>query len=343
MRHLLNTIYLTQPDFYVFKEGETIVIEKQGQKILQLPIHNIEGIVVMNQLTITPALMEMCSENKIHISFISFTGKFLVKIQNPIHGNVRLRRKQYRVADSKADSLLLAKNFVTGKVYNCRCVLQRLLRDHSEKIETEKIDQVIRALNRTLRVIEKAPDLQKLLGIEGEAAKYYYSIFGSLITNPDTLFCFNGRSRRPPLDEINAMLSFFYTLLAHDVEAALETVGLDPQVGFYHQERPGRSSLALDIMEELRPYIVDRFVVTLINNRQVNINDFVKKENEAVLIEPEARKKLLNIWQQRKQETIIHPFLKEKIEIGLIPYVQALLMARYVREDLDGYPPFLMR
>jgi CRISPR-associated protein Cas1 len=343
IRQLLNTIYVTQSDVYVHKKGETVVFEHSGQKMLQVPIHTIEGIVFYGTVTVTPHLMSLCSERNVHLSFISNTNRFLARIQNPINGNVRLRRIQYKVSDQEDKACALAKNFVIGKVFNSRMVLMRLLRDHSEKVDVTSIKVVVSRLKRSLNYIEQVNSIRTLLGHEGEAAQAYYSVFDALILNHESGFVFEGRTRRPPRDEVNAMLSFFYTILAHDVEAALETVGLDPQVGFYHQERPGRSSLALDIMEELRPYLVDRFVVSLINNQQVSKADFVYKESGTYLIEPDSKKKLLRVWQNRKQDEIQHPFLKEKIEVGLIPYVQAMLLARCLRGDLDGYPPFLMR
>ena len=221
--------------------------------------------------------------------------------------------------------------------------MQRLLRDHGDRVDYDSVKTVCDRIFHSLGKINSACDLYSLLGIEGEAAKNYYSVFGSLIIDSSGCFSFNGRSRRPPKDEVNALLSFFYTILAHDCMAALESVGLDPQVGFYHQERPGRSALALDLMEELRPYIVDRFVVSLINNRQVAKSDFLIMDNGSVLMKPDLKKNLLQVWQKRKQDVITHPYLKEKVEVGLIPYCQALLLARFVREDIDGYPPFLMR
>jgi CRISP-associated protein Cas1 len=343
MRKLLNTIYVTTPDVYMSKEGETILFQRNGEKIMQLPSHNIEGIVVFNNMVLTPALMEMCAQSNIHISFISYTGGFRVRIQNPINGNVRLRRKQYKMADDKECCLGIAKNFCIGKIFNSRCILQRLMRDHSEKINIQEIKRNVDLLGSRINAIDKVQDLQQLLGIEGEAAKIYYSVFDELITNVEFKNVFKGRSRRPPKDEINALLSFFYIMLTHDTEAALQTVGLDIQVGFYHQERPGRSSLALDIIEELRPYLVDRFVVSIINNRQITKKDFIIKENGAVLLNDDTRRKVLQLWQEKKQEKITHPFLKEKIEIGLIPYTQSLILARFIRGDIDGYPPFLMR
>jgi CRISPR-associated protein Cas1 len=238
---------------------------------------------------------------------------------------------------------MLARNFCLGKIFNSRNVLQRLLRDHRDKVNQNEIENAILSLAGSLRKISDSSKIQELLGIEGDAAKIYYGVFNELIVNKTSGFVFNGRSRRPPLDEVNALLSFFYVLLSHEVEAALESVGLDPQMGFYHQIRAGRASLALDLMEELRAYIVDRFVVSLINNNMIDKSDFFRKENEAILLKDEARAKLLQHWQHRKKDMIVHPYLKEKIEIGLIPYTQSLLLARYIRGDIDEYPPFLMR
>ncbi|KAB3529676.1 type I-C CRISPR-associated endonuclease Cas1 [Alkaliphilus pronyensis] len=343
MRKLLNTIYVTLPNIYISKKGETILFKQNKNLLMQLPIHNIEGIVVFGPSTITPDIMEICTQRNVHISFISYTGKFMVKLQNPIHGNVRLRRTQYRIADNNNESIEIGKNFMLGKIFNSRTVLQRLKRDHSQKVNVQKVGDAISSLASSMKQLDNIKNIYELLGLEGEAAKCYYGVFNELITDNQNGLVFTGRSRRPPKDEVNALLSFFYTLLAHDVEAALETVGLDPQVGFYHQERPGRASLALDMMEELRPYLVDRFVVTLINNRQVTKQDFLQKESGAFLLKPEVKKKILQSWQHKKQEILTHPYLKEKIEIGLIPYAQAMLLARHLRGDIDGYPTFLMR
>jgi CRISPR-associated protein Cas1 len=343
MRKLLNTIYVTTPDIFISKEGETILFQKNGEKLMQLPSHNIEGIVIFNNSVITPALIQMCSQKNIHISFISYTGRFLVRLQNPIHGNVRLRRQQYRMADDEHKCLQIARSFCLAKIFNCRCVLQRLIRDHPEKINKEAVQNSVEKLGVRLNTLDRANNLQELLGIEGESAKIYYSVFDELITNSKFKQIFNGRNKRPPTDEINALLSFFYTMLSHEVDAALQTVGLDSQVGFYHQERPGRASLALDLIEELRPYIVDRFIITIINNKQISKNDFLYKESGAVLLTDDARKKVLQLWQEKKQLVITHPYLKEKIQIGLITYTQSLLLARFIRGDIDGYPPFLMR
>lgn len=343
MRKLRNTLYITQEDTFVHREGETIVISREHDKILQMPVHNLEGIVFFTHTAVTPQVLELCSSSNVYITYISHNSRFLVKIQNPIAGNIALRRSQFRISESEIQSLLMAKNFCIGKVFNSRIVLQRLLRDHREVVNQDIVQKAVIQLSQSMKNIARSSSRQELLGIEGDSAKIYYSVFNELILNRDDNFVFKGRSRRPPLDEVNALLSFFYVLLAHEVEAALESVGLDPQMGFYHQIRSGRSSLALDMMEELRAYIVDRFVVSLINNGAVNKEDFFVKESGAVLLKDTSRSKLLIMWQNRKKDTVIHPFMKEKIEIGLIPYSQSLLLARSIRGDLDEYPPFLMR
>lgn len=343
MRKLRNTLYLTQDNLYLYREGETIVIEKNKEKALQLPVHNLEGIVIFSHASVTPQVLELCSSHDIHVSYISHTGKYLVKIQNPMHGNVTLRRDQFRLSENEEESLKIAINLVTGKIFNSRIVLQRLVRDHKDAVDKDVIESVIASLQHTLNYLNNVESYQALLGKEGDSAKQYFSVFNQLILSNDEGFVFNGRSRRPPLDEINALLSYFYVLLTHEMSSALETVGLDPQVGFYHQIRSGRASLALDMIEELRPYLVDRFVVSIVNNRQVCKKDFEIRENGGVTIKDDARTKYLELWQARKRDIITHPYFKEKIEVGLIPYAQAQLMARFIRKDIDGYPPFLMR
>lgn len=342
MRKLLNTLYITSPDAYLSRENETIAIRIGEEVKAKIPIHNLEGVVTFGYTGASPALMNLCVERGVALSFMSQNGKFLARVTGKTNGNVLLRRKQYHIADDAITYLAYSKSFIFGKIYNSRAVLSRFAREHNG----EAADEVRRAtdhLARQLHNLDRIEDVGRLRGTEGEAARDYYSVFDHLILENKSEFQFRGRSRRPPRDLVNAMLSFLYTLLAHDCAAALETVGLDPSVGFLHKEHPGRPSLALDMMEELRPYLVDRTVLSLINNRQIRSKDFLIKENSAVLLKDDARKLVLETWQKRKQETIKHPFLKEKIEIGLIPYSQALLLARTVRGDLELYPPFLMK
>jgi CRISPR-associated protein Cas1 len=343
LRKLLNILYVTSPDAYLAKEGETVLVLIGEETKLKIPIHNLEGIVCFGYTGVSPALMHLCAERNVALSFLSESGKFRAKVTGRVNGNVLLRRKQYRTADQPEESLLIAKSFIFGKLFNCRCVLQRYIRDHEEKGNTDAVGEGIKTLSINLQKATDCMNLDILRGIEGEGARTYYGLFNCLILESKQLFQFNGRSRRPPRDPVNALLSFLYTLLAHDCSAALETVGLDPQVGFLHRERPGRPSLALDLMEELRPYLVDRLTLTLINNRQVDIKDFTFKESGGVIMNDDTRKNIIAAWQRRKQEEITHPFLGEKIPIGLIPYTQALLLARYLRGDLEAYPPFLMK
>lgn len=344
MKKLLNILYITNPDIYLSKDGENVIAKLNNIIALRVPVHTLEGIVYFGYASITPQLLEFLCERNVHISYISpYGNRFIAKIQSPISGNVRLRRAQYKVADDVYQSINYSVNFVIGKLYNSRCVLQRLLRDHPNISSFKEVNASINELAKIIDKCRRVKDLKTLRGYEGQGARKYYGVFGSLITDKNLGFCFRGRSRRPPLDEVNALLSFLYTLLAHDVKAALETVGLDPQVGFMHLERPGRASLALDIMEELRPYIVDRATINMINNKQVSISDFLIKENGSVLINTEARKKVLEYWQNKKKQEVKHPYIKEKVNIGLIPFIQSQLLARSIRGDMEEYPPFLMR
>jgi len=287
--------------------------------------------------------MGFCGENGVGISFLSEHGRFLARVQGPVSGNVLLRREQYRRADDEEYSAQMAKAFVTGKIANCRTVLQRARRDHSEKMSDDTLSRSITELNRALQSLELNQSLDTVRGLEGDAAHTYFNIFDNLIVAQKESFSFQERNRRPPLDNVNCLLSFLYTILMHDCRSALEAVGLDPAVGFLHRDRPGRPSLALDLMEEFRPFIADRLALSLINLRQVQNKGFNKTEAGAVLMSDETRKTLLVTYQERKQEEINHPFLDEKVTIGLLFHVQALLLARCLRGDLDGYPPFIWK
>lgn len=343
MKKLLNTLFVTTQGAYLSKEGETVVIKVDGEIAMRLPVHTLGGIVCFGQVSCSPYLMGFCAENGVAISFLTENGRFLAKVQGPVSGNVLLRREQYRKADDLNVSALIARSMLTGKLANCRTVLQRLLRDHADKIDIDAISSASQRLVNALRRLQTEASLDILRGIEGESADAYFSVFDHLITSQKDEFSFYERNRRPPLDNVNCLLSFLYTLLMHDVRSALESVGLDPAVGFLHRDRPGRYSLALDIMEEFRPYIADRLALSLINLCQVQGKGFKKKESGAVLMDDETRKTVLVAYQKRKQEVIEHPFLREKVEIGLLPYVQALLMARYMRGDIDSYPPFIWK
>jgi CRISPR-associated protein Cas1 len=343
VRKLLNVLYITNPDAYLARDGENVVVRIDDEIKFRVPVHNLESIVCFGYPGASPALLGLCAERGIAVSFVTEHGKFLARVTGRVSGNVLLRRRQYRIADDAGELLKIAHNFIFGKIFNCRCVLQRFLRDHGQAEDTTAIEDKLNLLSFNLQDLENIHYIDELRGLKGDAARNYYVVFDWLILEQKEVFQFSGRSRRPPLDPMNAVLSFLYTLLAHDCAAALETVGLDPQVGFLHCERPGRPSLALDMMEELRPYLVDRLALSLINNRQLSSKGFEVKESGGVLMDEETRKTVITAWQKRKQEEITHPFLKEKISAGLIPYAQSLLLARHLRGDLDAYPPFLMK
>ena len=343
MRKLLNTLYVTSPDTYLSLDGENIVVLKGNTEALRLPLHNLEGIVAFGYTGASPALMGACARKGIELSFMTQSGKFLARIVGENRGNVTLRKVQYRFSDSEERSIRIARNFIIGKVFNARWVIERATRDYPLRLDIEKLKRVSQFMARTLESISTCECLEQLRGFEGESSSQYFRIFDDLILHQKDQFFFKGRNKRPPLDNVNAMLSFVYTLLAHDTAGALETVGLDAYVGFLHRDRPGRISLALDLMEEFRPVYADRFVISLINKRIVSGSGFIKKENGAVIMSDDTRKTILSSWQSRKQETITHPFLNEKVEWGLVPYVQAMLLARYIRGDLDEYPPFLWK
>lgn len=343
LRKLLNVLYVTSPEAYLAKDGENVLVLVGEETKLRIPVHNLEGIVCFGYTGASPALMHLCAERNVALSFHSESGRFLARVTGRVSGNVLLRRRQYRIADSPEGSLQFAKGFIFGKIYNCRCVLQRFLRVHGDKGVFQDVQDAVKFLSLQLQNVVNCQNINTLRGIEGESARSYYGVFDNLILNEKEVFQFNGRSRRPPLDPTNALLSYLYTLLAHDCSSALETVGLDPQVGFLHKERPGRPSLALDLMEELRPYLVDRLTLSIINNRQADAKGFTIKESGGVIMNEDMRKVIIASWQRRKQEEIMHPYLGEKIAIGLIPYAQAMLLARHLRGDLDAYPPFLMK
>jgi CRISPR-associated protein Cas1 len=343
MKKLLNTLFVTTQGAYLAKEGETVTVKIDGEVSLRLPVHTLGGIVCFGQVSCSPYLMGFCAENSVAISFLTENGGFLAKVQGPVSGNVLLRREQYRRADDLKTSALIARSVLTGKIANCRTVLQRALRDHSDKIDAEAVSRASQRLSDTIRRLQLEQPLDVMRGIEGESANIYFDVFDHLITSQKNDFRFNERNRRPPLDNVNCLLSFIYTILMHDVRSALETVGLDPAVGFLHRDRPGRYGLALDIMEEFRPFFADRLTLSLINLSQVQTKGFQKKESGAVLMDDDTRKTVLVAYQKRKQEEIEHPFLKEKVSVGILFYVQALLMARYLRGDMDNYPPFIWK
>ncbi len=343
MRKLLNTLYVTSSDSYLALDGENIVVFDKEQEIGRLPLHNLEGIVSFGYRGTSPALMGACAQRNISLCYLTPQGKFLARVTGPVKGNVVLRAQQYENSCDEIQSLKIAKNCISGKVYNGRWVLERAFRDHSMQIDTEKVKNASVLLKNSLKCIQACQSADELRGYEGEAAKIYFSVFNELILQQKRAFSFSGRNKRPPMDNVNALLSFVYTLLTNTMASALETVGLDPYVGYLHTLRPGRVSLALDLIEELRPVLADRFVLSLINRKIVNNKGFKKQENGAVLMDDDTRRSILNEWQNKKKENLSHPYLQEKVEWGMVPYVQAMLLARYLRGDLDGYPPFLWK
>lgn len=343
MKKLLNTLYVTSEDSYLSLDGENVVISDHGCEMGRLPLHNLEGIVSFGYRGTSPALMGACAERNISLCYMSPQGKFLARVSGRVKGNVILREQQYRSFLDDGQSLDIAKNCILGKIYNARWVLERATRDHSLQVDVEKLKASSESLKNSLNYVRDCQSKEQLRGFEGEAAQVYFGVFNELILQQKKDFFFHGRNKRPPLDHVNALLSFVYTLLTNTITSALETVGLDPYVGCLHTERPGRVSLSLDLIEELRPVFADRFVLSLINKKMITKKGFKKKENGAVLMDDETRKIVLVEWQNKKKETLTHPFLKEKVEWGMVPYVQAMLLARYLRGDLDAYPPFLWK
>lgn len=343
MKKLLNTLYVTSENSYLALDGENIVVLEGQTEVGRLPLHNLEGIVSFGYRGTSPALMGACAERNISLCYLTPQGKFLARVSGKIKGNVLLREQQYASTLDETKSLSIAKNCILGKVYNARWVLERAVRDHSLQIDVERIKTISGYMKQTLDNIQHCQSKEALRGYEGEAASLYFSVFNELILQQKKEFIFAGRNRRPPLDNVNALLSFVYTLLTNHMASALESAGLDPYIGYLHTERPGRVSLALDLIEELRAVLADRFVLSLINKRIINGKDFKKKENGAVLMSDDLRKKILTEWQNKKKEVITHPYLKEKVEWGMVPHTQAMLLARYLRGDLDGYPVFLWK
>ncbi len=343
MRHLLNTLFVTSEDIYLSVDGENVVANRGKEIVARYPLHILSGIVSFAYPGASPALMGICAKRGIALSFCTPRGRFLARVSGENNGNVLLRRTQYRIADDPVKSCQIARSMIFGKLYNTRWSIQRTLRDHSLRVDSQQLSSVSRQIQELLPKVLAEKDLDCLRGLEGTGATAYFGIFDQMILGDHTVFQFSGRNRRPPLDPVNALLSFAYSLLSYDCASALESVGLDAYVGFLHRDCPGRISLALDLMEELRPCIADRFVLTLINNRIFHGSDFLYQESGAVILTDDARKEFLSRWQKHKKETITHPYLGEKIPWGLVPYMQALLLARYLREDLEEYPPFLWK
>ena len=343
MRKLLNTLYITSPDRYLSLDGENVVIQEKGKDIGRVPLHNLERIVTFGYTGASPALMGKCASDGIELVFMSGSGRFLARVEGEVNGNVLLRRQQYRYADDKDKSLEIARNIICAKLFNSRWTVERTLRDHPLRIDTDQFSTCSQQLKKSTDNARCAADIDTLRGIEGEAAQIYFSVFDDMILQQKDDFRFSGRNKRPPKDNVNAMLSFAYSLATSMCASALEAVGLDPYVGFMHTDRPGRRSLALDIVEDLREPLCDRFVLTLINKNMIAPNDFVKREDGAVLLTDNGRRTFISAWQKRKDDELRHPFLNEKLQWGNVAYAQALLLARFIRGDIDTYPPFMWK
>lgn len=343
MRKLLNTLYITSEEAYLSLDGENIVVHMSSAEKRQFPLHTLETVISFSYKGASPSLMGKCAQMGIHLSFYTPRGRYLASVIGHKNGNVLLRRQQYRIADQQDKALIYAKGFILGKLYNSRYLLKKYSRDHPMRVDAEDIDHVAERLKESMRKVSEAISEDEVRGLEGRAAGDYFSVFDNLILQNRPVFHFWKRSRRPPLDRTNALLSFAYSLLANDCASALYSVGLDPYVGFLHKDRPGRVSLALDLMEELRAVYADRFVLTLINNRIVDRADFDEQESGAVQLTDEGRKRFLSEWQKKKKVLITHPYLKEKMPWGLVPFIQSQLLARTIRGDLEMYPPFFWK
>lgn len=340
MKRLGNTLYITTPETYLSLDGENVVIQRDEHTSTRIPLHNIENIVCFNWVGVSPALMGACAERNVGVAFFSPNGRFQGRVHGKVRGNVLLRKRQYLVSEDEAQSVPIAASFLIGKVYNSRKVIERGLRDHGMVVDQEALRRASGFLKETLAALGGCKRVSELMAFEGSASKVYFGVFNHLILQQQEDFCFEERSRRPPLDNMNSLLSFLYTLLTNEVVSALEGLGLDPYVGFLHTDRPGRPSFALDMMEELRPIFADRMALSLVNRRQVSGLGFVRKESGGIIMDDDTRKTVITAWQERKREEIVHPYLRERIPFGLIPHVQALLLARHLRGDLDAYPPF---
>lgn len=340
MRKLLNTLYITTANSYLSKDGLNLVVTVDQKEIFRIPVINIESIIYFGYLGMSPGAVKLCTDNNVSVAFLSPTGNYIGRIQAKTHGNVLLRTAQYSKSQQPEISLPISRNIIAAKIQNYRNILLRFNRDNGIN---EKISEAASHLDNCKEKAIRAENPDILRGIEGEAANAYFAVLQDMILHQKQDFVFKGRNRRPPRDAVNAMLSFAYTLIAHDYTAALETVGLDPYVGFFHTLRPGRTSLSLDLMEEVRAYLGDRFVLSLINRKQITPADFRQQTTDGIVMTDNGRRTFIKAWQKRKKEEITHPYLNEKICVGLIPYVQAQLLARYLRDDLDAYPVFLIR
>lgn len=340
MKQHLNTLFVTTQDSYLAKEGEAVLVRHERQTKLRVPIHNLGGIVCFGRIGFSPALLGLCGQRGVAVSFLTEQGGFLARADGFTSGNVILRRQQYRIADDPAKGAAVTRNLLAAKFANARNVLLRNVRDYPHNPGAASLQTAASYLQQSIDALGASATIDTLRGLEGDAARIYFDVFDHLITTQKDTFTFRSRSRRPPLDPVNAILSFLYSMLAHDARSACESAGLDPAVGFLHRDRPGRPGLALDLIEEFRPFLADRLALSLINRQQLRPNDFRTTESGAVLLSDAGRKTVLVAYQKRKQEELTHPYLNEKVTVGLLVHLQARLLARHLRGDLDAYPPF---
>jgi CRISPR-associated protein Cas1 len=343
MKRMLNTLFITRDDVYLSKKGDAVIIKDEDEILMSVPVRTLQGIVCLGSVSISPFLMKLCADHDVHISFISHSGRYLARIEGPVSGNVLLLKAQVLASEDEDFCSNASRCITIGKIANCRNVLMRAAREHKQDDSKKAINLAVNNLSGILCKLGEPSSLNTVRGYEGEAAKVYFGVFNHLILAGEEEFTFNKRSRRPPLDRTNAMLSFVYTLLVHEVQSALESVGLHPNVGFLHRDRPGRPGLALDLMEEFRAYLADRLVLSMINRQQIRAADFIIKENGAVFMKDEARKLIIQAWQEKKRAEIVHPFLEEKMSVGQLPCIQALLFSRYIRGEIELYPPFITK
>lgn len=341
MRKIRNTLYVTKPEYYLGRNGKTVEVREGEEVIGQLPIHNFEQIVTMNYTGISPGLLRLCAEEGVTVTYLSPTGKYIGTFETGIKGSILTRKKQFRLSEDEESSLEIARGFILGKVQNSITLSRRFFWDHPER-KTETVEKCLEYLEGSKGRIMDVENKEELRGVEGDASRTYFKIFQEMILNEEEGFQFNGRNRNPPLDPLNGLLSLSYGFLRVRVEGALNTVGLDPYAGFLHSDRSGRRSLALDLMEELRPVLADRFVLSLVNRKQLKGRDFMRKANGAVELTEEGMKKFIREWNGQNLEIITHPTFEEKVEKGLLPFCQASLLSKYIRGDLELYPPYFM-
>lgn len=344
MQTLLNSLYVMTPNAYAHLENATIRIDVDREKKLQVPLHHLSSVVCFGNVMVSPALMHRLAEEGKSLVLLDERGRFKARLEGPVSGNILLRQSQHQRAGNAAFTLEFARSCLAGKLKNSRQLLMRAAREAADTAEEQSLTRTADNLAASLRALAAANDLDILRGIEGEAARNYFDAMNHVIKSAyRTDFAFTGRTRRPPLDALNALLSFLYSMLTNDCRSAIEAVGLDPQLGFLHVVRPGRAALALDLVEEFRPFIADRLALTLINRAQITAGDFDHREGGAVMLNEKGRKTVVIAYQERKQEELQHPLLDTKVQIGILPLIQARLMARNIRGEAEHYLPFVAR